>query len=135
MNNKEIVRSWFQAIDAKDLKAVKNLLDSNYKFRSPANPSLEGAEERIEIIREMTSAFQGKYQLDQIFAEGDNVAVSGCWKGTHIGEYDGVLATNKKVEFYFVDVFKLVNGKIVSEHLELNPSTILAQIGVVPVHA
>jgi predicted ester cyclase len=45
-----------------------------------------------------------------------------------VGEFNGVPATGKPVEFYFVDLFNIVNGKVTNEHLEMNPMTIMQQI-------
>ena len=54
-----------------------------------------------------------------------------------MGTFDtrGVPATGKPVEFYFVDLFQIVNGKVSREHMELNPMTIMQQIGAMPANA
>lgn len=135
MNNKEIVKSWFTAIDAKDFKAVKNLLDAKHQFRNPNTLYPIGADEHIENIKSMTSALEGKHTIELIFSEGENVAVSGKWKGKQTGKFEGVPATGNPVEFYFVDLFKIVDSKIQSEHFEMNPSNILSQISDISAHA
>lgn len=135
MTNKEIVKAWFAAIDAKDFNALKNLADSKHKFRNSLTPAPVGVEEHIGMIQSMTSALDGKHTLNMVFSDDDHVGVSGEWSGKHIGEFNGIPATGNPVEFYFVDLLHIVNGKVVNEHLEMNPLTIMQQIGGVPVNA
>lgn len=132
MTNKEIVKAWFAAIDAKDFNAVKNLMDSKHKFRNPMTPTPVGVNEHIGLMQMMTSAFEGKHTLNLVFGDDEHVAVSGKWSGKHTGEFNGIKATGKSVEFYFVDLFHVVNGKVVNEHFEMNPMTMMQQIGAVP---
>lgn len=136
MTNREIVNAWFAAIDAKDFKTVKRLMDSdNHKFRNPMTPAPVGAEEHIGMMQLMTSAFEGKHTLSVIFGDDEHIAVSGKWTGKHTGEFNGISATGKPVEFYFVDIFNIVNGKVKNEHFEMNPTAIMVQIGAVPPNA
>ena len=135
MTNKEIAKAWFAAIDAKDFNTVRNLMDSKHKFRNPMTPAPIGPEEHIGMMQMMTSAFEGKHTLNLVFGDDDHVAVSGKWNGKHTGEFNGIPATGNAVEFYFVDLFQIVNGKVVNEHFELNPAAILQQIGAVPANA
>jgi steroid delta-isomerase-like uncharacterized protein len=135
MTNKEIAKAWFAAIDSKDFNTVKNLMDSKHKFRNPMTPAPVGIDEHIGMMQMMTSAFEGKHTLNVAFGNDDHVAVSGKWTGKHTGEFNGIPATGKPVEFYFVDLFQIVNGKVVNEHFEMNPSAILQQIGAIPVNA
>lgn len=55
--------------------------------------------------------------------------------GTHTGEFNGIAATGNTVEFTFVDILHVVNGKVVKEHFELNPMTFMQQIGAMPAMA
>ena len=135
MTNKEIAKAWFEAIDKKDFNTVRNLMDTKHKFRNPMTPEPVGTEEHIGMMQMMTSAFEGKHTLSLVFADDNHVAVSGKWNGKHTGDFNGIPATGKNVEFYFVDIFNIVNGKVVNEHFEMNPSAILQQIGAVPVNA
>ena len=135
MTNKEIAKKWFASIDAKDFNTVRTLIDSKHQFRNPMTPAPIGIEEHIGMMQMMTSAFEGKHTLNLVFEEGDHVAVSGKWSGKHTGDFNGIPATGKQVEFYFVDLFNIVNGKVVNEHFEMNPAAILQQIGAVPANA
>ena len=136
MTNKEIVKVWFAAIDTKDFSALKNLMDSKYQFRNPFAPAPMGSDEHIGIIQMMSSSFDGAIHIDEnMVGEGDYVAMSGKWNAKHIGEFNGIPASGVFVELYFLDMFNIVNGKVVSSHVEFNPATMMAQIGAAPVNA
>jgi steroid delta-isomerase-like uncharacterized protein len=135
MTNKELVTEWFAAIDRKDFNAVKKLMSPSHKFRNSMTPTPIGVDEHIGMMQMMTSAFTGSHSFNVTFGDNDHWAVSGKWSGTHTGEFNGIPATGNKVEFYFVDLFHIVDGKVENEHMELNPMTFMAQIGAVPVTA
>ena len=135
MTNKEVVKAWFAAIDNKDFNTIKNLMDSKHKFRNPMTPAPVGVDEHVGMMQMMTSALDGKHNLNVIFSDDDHVGVSGKWTGKHVGEFNGVPATGNAVEFYFVELFHVANGKVVNEHLEMNPLVIMQQIGGVPANA
>lgn len=135
MTNKEIVKKWFNHIDSNNFDEVKNLMDSKHSFKNPMTPTPVGADQHIGMIQMMTDAFQGDHHLDLILESGEHVTASGKWKGKHTGEFNGISATNNTVEFSFIDIFHIVNGKIMDEHLEMNPMSIMQQIGAVPANA
>jgi predicted ester cyclase len=132
MTNKEIVKSWFAHIDNNSFTDVKNLMDANHSFQNPMTPSPVGADQHIGMMQMMTSAMNGAHHLDLILESGNHVVVSGTWKGKHTGEFNGIPATGNPVEFPFIDIFEIVNGKVAKEHLEMNPMLIMQQIGAVP---
>ncbi len=128
MTNKEIAKTWFAAIDAGDFMTIKNLMDDKHKFRNAMTPAPIGVEEHLGMMKMMTSSFEGKHTLNVVFGDDEHVAVSGKWSGKHIGEFNGIPASGNPVEFHFVDLFQVVNGKVVNEHMELNPMTIMHQV-------
>jgi len=49
-----------------------------------------------------------------MLAEGDKVGVWWTFRGTHRGDFAGVPATGKTVEYGGVDLYTVANGKIAS---------------------
>ena len=135
MTNKEIAKAWFAAIDKKDYSTIKNLMHPEHRFHNPMTSAPIGVDEHIGMMQNMNSAFTGEHRLELILEEGNHVAVHGRWKGTHTGEFNGIPATNNPVEFTFTDIFEIVNGKVRKEAFELNPMTLMVQIGAVPANA
>ena len=135
MTNKEIAKAWFASIDSNDFNGIKKLMDSKHTFHNPMTPSPVGTDQHLGMMQMMTSSFKGKHHLELLISENEYVGVKGTWKGTHTGEFNGIPATNKPVEFSFTDIFHIVNGKVADEYFEMNPMAIMAQIGAAPVNA
>ncbi len=68
-----------------------------------------------------------RYTIDDLVVEGDHVAV--CWTatGTQAGEYGAAAATGKPVVWTGMSFFKLQDGKIAGEEINLeNLSEVLS---------
>ncbi|MDN3669397.1 ester cyclase [Echinicola jeungdonensis] len=129
MKAKEIAKKWFESIDSKNFEGLKGLMAKNHSFQNPMTPSPIGRDEHIGMMQKMTSSFEGKHYLDQLIEEGNHVVVRGHWSGRHIGEFNGVPRTGNKVDFSWIDIFEIVDGKVAHEYFEMNPANIMAQIG------
>jgi len=70
--------------------------------------------------------------VEEIVAEGDNVVV--CWKsnGTHTGEWLGIPATGKEVEWKGISHLRIVDGKVADQRVHWTVLWMLEQIGAVP---
>lgn len=131
MNGKEFVKAWFGHIDNQRFDELKSLMAPNHQFHNPMTPGPIGVDEHLGMMQMMTSAFDGAHHLDLIVEENGWVAVSGSWSGKHSGEFNGVAATGNDVQFTWADFFKIENGHVTEERFEMNPMSIMAQIGAV----
>ena len=87
----------------------------------------ELAEEVKRDLAEIRRAFPdyAGTNVDQI-AEGEKVANRFVFLGTHLGEFEGVTPTGKRVEFVGHSIDRVVEGKIVESWVEMD------MLGVVP---
>ena len=72
-----------------------------------------------------------------LFADGDHVVEEARYIGTHTGTWrnpDGaeIPATGKKLDFPFVGVFRVENGKISSIRLYYDQIEVFTQLGLMP---
>ena len=88
-------------------------------------------EELLGHILFFDTAFP-KYEMfaDEITAEGNRVVVRARMKGCHSGEFNGILPTNRNVEFPFVISYDIENGKIVNHWLIADSMALMEQLGV-----
>jgi predicted ester cyclase len=129
MTNKEIIKAWHSALEANDFNTIKNFMDSKYQFRNPMSPTPIGAEEHLGMMDMMKSSFEARHEFDMFIEEDNYVVVSGKWNAKHIGDFNGIPATGKLIELNLIDIFKIVDGKVLYHHIEFNPMQIMAQIG------
>lgn len=129
---KDFITTWFAHIDAKNFDGLKDMMDKKHQFANPMTPAPVGSEQHLGMMQMMTSSFDGKHLLDVVLSDGEWVTARGRWTGTHIGEFNGIPATGNKVEFSWIDMMHIVNGKVVEEYFEMNPMAIMQQVGAVP---
>ena len=65
-------------------------------------------------------------------ADGDVVTTFKTYRGTHQGEFLGVLATGKKISFETVDAMRVANGRIIEHWGVANLYSAMQQLGVIP---
>lgn len=62
----------------------------------------------------------------------DAVLIEGQITGTHDGEWQGIPATGRRIEFPVVAIFEFEQDRLVCEKVFYDSATILAQIGALP---
>lgn len=107
-----------------------NALSGVYKTRELMEQYMTD-EELLGHISFFDAAFP-KYEMfaDEITAEGNRVVVRARMKGCHEGEFNGIVATHRKVEFPFVISYDIENGKIVHHWLIADSMALMEQLGV-----
>ena len=93
----------------------------------------ELADEFKRDVAEIRRAFPdyAGTNIEQI-AEGEEVANRFVFLGTHLGEFEGVSPTGKRVEFVGHSIDRVVEGKIVESWVEVDMLGVMEQLGVVP---
>ena len=61
---------------------------------------------------------------------GEWGAAFGRQEATHTGEFLGIKATGKRVEIRYMDFWKVVDGKIVDNWVNVDFAHVAAQLGV-----
>ncbi len=92
---------------------------------------IDGFKHLIEWVREFSPDVH--YEIDDIIAEGEKVAVRMTQSGTHTGAVRGIPPTGKSFSAEYVHWFRLADGKVaelwaLTEHLSR-----LKQLGLMPV--
>jgi predicted ester cyclase len=119
--NKALSNRVARAISEGDLDALDELM------------APEVAEEFKRDLAEIRQAFPdyAGTNVDQI-AEGEKVANRFVFLGTHLGEFEGVAPTGKRVEFLGHSIDRVVEGKIVESWVEVDLLGVMEQLGAVP---
>jgi predicted ester cyclase len=119
--NKAVSNRVAQAIGEGDLDALDELM------------APELAEEFKRDVTEIRRAFPdyAGTNVEQV-AEGERVANRFVFLGTHLGEFEGVSPTGKRVEFIGHSIDRVVEGKIVESWVEMDVLGVMRQLGAVP---
>jgi predicted ester cyclase len=118
--NKDLVRRYLAELSGKDKPAEivdKYVADEELKQHIAV---FEAAFTRYELI------------ADDLFAEGDRVAVRAIFKGHHNGELMGIPPTGKTVSLPVLLIYRVANGKIVDHWMSVDRLQLMEQLGVAP---
>jgi predicted ester cyclase len=131
--NKLLLRRYIEEVwDKENPAAVDDFLAPTYiRHRSPTAPPLdrEGQKLLLSIFR---AAFPDvKIIVEDVIAEGDKIAFRSTMRGTHRGEFFGIAATDKRVEFGLLDVIRIEDGKFIEQWGGPNMYDLLRQLDAV----
>ena len=127
--NKAIIRSLYEADNKKDLSILDELISPDF-----VDPSfqLRGPESYKQFETLFFNGFPDWHEtIEDIIAEGDKVWVRFTGTGTHSGEWRGLAPTGKNITFHGVQIWRIVDGKVVEKHSIIALLDALKQLGVI----
>lgn len=117
--NKALVRRWVAAINAQDLGELDAIL----------SPTL-AQEWKTTILPWVYSTFADHHaEIEEIVAEGDQVALWVTTSGTHTGEFEGVPPTGRQWRNQGIFLLRLHDNQIVEATWLFNDLNLLKQVG------
>lgn len=123
----------YEALLSGDLTIIDWAVAPDFVDHHPAPnqaPGIEGVRQRVTNARASFPDIQ--LTVDDIFVEGDLVAVRTTVTGTQDGAFRGVAPTGKPVAFTVVDIWRLSDDKITEAWHVRDDLSILQQIGAMP---
>lgn len=132
--NKNIIRRYQNIYNSNNLDALDEVVSKDLltpKIMPGIPTGIEGAKAAHRI---MLAGFPD-YQtvIDDLFAEGDKVAVRITMSGTHKGSFMGIPPTGKHVSFTGMYIARIADGKIVEHWGEEDGVSLLQQLGVLSI--
>lgn len=116
-----------------NMAVCDEVLAPNYVFRIPDGQEYKGADGLKQYVTMARTAFPDLHlTIDDMFAEGDKVAIRCTWTGTFKGEMMGIAPTGKQIKMNAAVFCRFEGGKEV-EAVELaDQLTMFQQLGVSP---
>ena len=114
--NKAIIRTLYEkAFNEGQVALVDELFSPHFVDHS--TPEQETGSAGVKAyVEQVRRGFPDIHvTIEDILAEGERVAVRTTWRGTHMGDYEGVEATGRYVERTMLQIFRVYDGKIVEE--------------------
>lgn len=108
--NKALVRRWIdEGFNKSDVKVV----DEIFVERPAINGVLIRREDLKQSMRRRFRAFPDlRVRIEEIIGEDDKVGIWYTARGTHRGEFEGILPTGRQVTWSGFDLLRVEGGKI-----------------------
>lgn len=129
MSSIDIIKQFQHQLWAnKDLASIDAFFANNVKIHSPLDITV-GAEKLKIVMQQWFNAFPDLEVIwDDILESGNKVISQWHAKGTHIGEFKNIAATNKTVNYTGCTIYKLDKHKISQYWAYVDINNILMQI-------
>lgn len=127
--NKQIVRCLYEdCFNTGNLDLVQVLIAGDFV----SNRGEHGQAEFADNISSLRKAFPDvQFRIEDLFGEGDRIAVRWTFHATHGGPFAGVAATHKAVVQNGTVIYQLSNGKISHAWVQVDRLGLMQQIGAV----
>jgi steroid delta-isomerase-like uncharacterized protein len=110
-------KEFYAAMDNRDLDDVLSRIDENVVDHQIPPDMPEGKAGAAAIFGMMFSAVpDGKNEIIETVVSGDQIAIRSRWTGTQTGDMFGMPATGKSFAVESIDVVKVNDDKITTEH-------------------
>ena len=86
-----------------------------------------------EVATMLRSAFPDQaWEIHDVIAEGDQVAMHSTWSGTHEGTFMGIPPTGRHVEVHHMYLFRIRGGRVTEYRAVRDDLTMMGQLGLLP---
>jgi steroid delta-isomerase-like uncharacterized protein len=129
--------AWINAFNAHDEAAIRAATADDCVFEGPGGVRLEGGDAVTGYAMVWLNAFSdAQLVVDTVAVDGDWVAHTGVFKGTHDGTLASpegdVPATGRRLEGRCSQFVRFQDGRSVEEHLYFDQMDIITQLGLMP---
>jgi len=129
--NKELMIRWVEEMDKGNFVVFDELLADDYLCYYPGNPEPLTREAHKQAAQSFYVAFPDlKHKIEDVIVEGDRVTIRMSNKGTHKGDFMGILPSDKDISFTAVFIGRFVEGKIAEAWGEADLLGLMMQLGM-----
>ncbi len=110
--NKALVRCFFAVFTDCDPSRLEDLLADDYRDHGhdPVGIGVQGARDDYDLL---TATFDHiRYELHDLVAEGDRVAVRWTASMTHVGPFENMPPTGRRVTLQGFSIYEVKAGRI-----------------------
>jgi len=125
----ELVRSTLDAFNARDFDTCVARLSPDFVMNLAGLPPMHGPDvwrQGAELIRRAFPDLRA--DVDDVVAAGDRVALRLTFHGTHQGDYLGLPATGRTVEYVSHEFYRIAGGLFAEEWICSDTATLQAQL-------
>jgi steroid delta-isomerase-like uncharacterized protein len=126
--NKALVRRFISEVfEQGRLEAVDELCADDFIGHTWGNADKEGL--KAALGRVSKGLADARFQIDDMIAEDDRVAVRLTASARQVGDFMGMPASGRSYEIGEIHIFRVRDGKVSEHWHEYNPAALMKQLG------
>src|SRR5579864_5329979 len=131
VDNKALVQQFFeQVINLRNLAALDQFVSPNAVNHTVPAGLPQGPSQFLSL--HLTAFPDVQATVEDLLADGDKVVALVSYRGTHQGAFRVIAPTGKPITVMGINIFRIVNGKMVEHWGLADRLGALQQLGVVP---
>ncbi|KMO41940.1 hypothetical protein VQ02_04510 [Methylobacterium variabile] len=129
--NKDLARAYFTAFLERDEAWWQQHIAPDFVRHDPGLDFTVRGPEGVRRLGEVLHCGVTELALpiDEVIAEGDRVLVRLRFRGRHTGDLMGLPASGRSVDIAVMDLFRIVDGRLVEHWALLDNLGLLKQVG------
>lgn len=130
-----VVESMVDGLNDHDIEGMGHFFAPDFRWMGNAGCGTKRGlrEFQDNWQRPFQAAFSDKVCIDEArLVQGEWMAAFGRQEATHSGEFMGIAPTGKRIEIRYMDFWKVVDGKIVDNWVNVDFAHVMQQLGVDP---
>ncbi len=132
-DNESIARSFFEDLcNGRKLDLAPDLLTADHRYHDPNAPAEDGPDGMVAALAPYQFGINGRWEVHDVVAAGDKVAVRWTGHGKHDAEVNGIPPTGNEIHVEALSLLRFEHGKIAENWTVWDTLGMLQQIGVVP---
>jgi len=115
--NKALVRRYIEEVwNRRNLGFVEEVLSPAYRrYLTPGAPPIDPQAQKTRLTGFLEAFPDIHLTIEDLFAEGDRVALRVTFRGTHRGTFQGIPPTGNSILVSGLDIIRIEDGKF-AEH-------------------
>lgn len=132
-NKAAIKRAYDELWNQRNIDVVDELVTEGFVNHAAPPDRQRGRQGLKDVVRMFESAFPDfRYEVEDVIAEGEKVAVRDVFRGTHQGNFMGIPATGKRVTMQAIHIYRFSEGKLAEHWVARDDLGMMQQLGIVP---
>jgi steroid delta-isomerase-like uncharacterized protein len=133
-DSQAIIRRYFEAYNQNDVESFHEIFSPDFVCHFGAAPEpMVGLAANLEEDAHFRTAFTDiRWNIDDIFGQGDKVVVRRTWDMTHTGPFQGLPGSGRVLTGTAIDIYRLSAGKVVEQWTESDNLSFMQQLGAMP---
>ena len=117
-SSEQLIRRYYRAVSyPADFDVINELIAQDFVNRGRIGHPELGKEQMVSLHKRLLTAFPDRNErVDDVFVQGDLIAVYQTMEGTHLGPFVGVEPTGKKVTWRRMHIWRVKDGQLIEHH-------------------
>ena len=131
--NKDVVQRIIDLLNESKREQAKELYTDDFSNHDPGAPEVTTREGLIQTFAVWWTGFPDAHTtIDDMIAEGDQVAKRWTFRGTQTGEFQGIPPTGKSIAMTGITIYRFAGGKVAECWWNYDTMGAMQQLGVIP---